>query len=155
MIEKFNFAQTICYMPKTRKPDNDFKAKAFWILFLSFPVVLALVLRIADSVSQERQRREWENRQPGKSYYELMTPEERHRLGLDRLQRDQPVFIPPADARERIHKVLLEGSEENRLIEKLSKEDYKDFYDYYDGPEGNLSHIDFHDIEDYFGGSND
>lgn len=43
----------------------------------------------------------------------------------------------------------------NRIIDEMSKGDYKDYYDYHDGPEGNLGSVDYHDIEDYFGGEDD
>ena len=52
-------------------------------------------------------------------------------------------------------KALREGSKENRLIDKFDREDYKDYYEYHDGPEGNIGDVDYHEIEDYFGGERD
>lgn len=64
-------------------------------------------------------------------------------------------YTPPADGAERFRRTLREGSKENRLIEKFDRGDYKDYYEYHDGPEGNIGDVDYHEIEDYFGGERD
>ncbi len=41
-------------------------------------------------------------------------------------------------------------SEENKLIEEFSKEDYYDIVDYYGGLDGEFSDVDYNEIRDYF-----
>lgn len=41
-------------------------------------------------------------------------------------------------------------SEENKLIDKLSGEDYYDYSDYNDGLDGVHSYIDYNEVRDYF-----
>ena len=42
------------------------------------------------------------------------------------------------------------NSEENRMIDNLSDEDYYDYSDYYDGLDGEHSDIDYNEVRDYF-----
>lgn len=41
-------------------------------------------------------------------------------------------------------------SEENKVIDKLSREDYYDYSDYYDDLDGEHSDIDYNEMRDYF-----
>lgn len=41
-------------------------------------------------------------------------------------------------------------SEENKMIDKLSREDYYEYSDYYDGLDGEHSDIDYNEVRDYF-----
>ena len=84
-----------------------------------------------------------------------LTPEERHRFGLDRAPGGPSDYVAPPDAGKRVLRVYGEGTKENWLMEKFSRGDYKDFYDYYDGAEGNIGDVDFDEIGDYFGGGKD
>ena len=137
-------------------PDRPmtFKEKAIIGLIIGIPLWLTIILSVIGNIDEKRTREKFSNR-PQKTWYEVLTPEERHKYGLDRMPTEDVTFTPRPDASERFERVLREGSKENKLIEKINKGDYKDYYDYHDGPEGNMGDIDYHDIEDYFGGGHD
>lgn len=130
------------------------KEKLLVALVLGIPVFLAIIINAIGDIDQRRTQERLNNR-PKQTYRDILTPEERKKYGFDKPLPGESTFVPLPDARERFQRGLREGSKENELIDKLSKGDYKDFYDYHDGPEGNLGGIDYHEIEDYFGGEND
>lgn len=132
----------------------NLKEKAIIGLIIGIPLWLTIILSIIGNVDEKRTREKLSKR-PQKTWYEILTPEERHKYGFDRMPAEDVTFTPRPDASERFQRALREGSKENKMIDKLSTGDYKDYYDYHDGPEGNMGDIDYHDIEDYFGGGND
>ena len=142
------------FFDEINKPMN-FKDKVVIGLFvIGIPLLLTIILSIVGDIDQKRTQERLSNK-PQTTWYDVMTPEERHRYGLDRMPAGDASYTPASDASERFQRVLKEGNKENQLIDKLSSGDYKDYYDYYDGPEGENGDVDFHDIEDYFGGSRD
>lgn len=131
------------------------KDKLIAVAILGIPLWLTIILSVIGDIDA-RKTRERLNSRPKTTWYEVLTPEERHKFGLDRMPGEsKSTYTPPPDIKERFQKALREGSRENELIEKFSRGDYKDFYDYYDGAEGNIGDVDFDDISDYFGGGND
>ena len=123
---------------KKRIEDDDEPKLKDWVKFLlvaGIPLWIILFFWISGSIDIKREERERANR-PKVTWKELMTPEEIHEKGLDRLNDEPSTYKAPADIHERIQSVLKEGSREDRLINELSDVDYHDVLDYLGGPEG-------------------
>jgi hypothetical protein len=99
--------------------------------FLSIPVLTCIAACIISGWMEEL---EWEHPAP---------PEPRTDMRYDYRPAVQTTKQPPRT-------VMQFQSEENKLIEEFSKEDYYDIVDYYGGLDGEFSDVDYNEIRDYF-----
>ncbi|MBQ0080766.1 MAG: hypothetical protein KBS95_04385 [Alistipes sp.] len=119
-----------------------------FILLFGFISWIIFGISTCSSSNEGTGHRHYPSVEEREDYQEYLRQVEERKKTLDS-------YTPPADGAERFRRTLREGSKENRLIEKFDRGDYKDYYEYHDGPEGNIGDVDYHEIEDYFGGGRD
>ena len=119
------------------------------VLIISFILLIVFCIQTCNSSNGDTGYRHY----PSVDDYTEM--HEYYRQRNEEGRRTIESYTPPADGAERFRRTLREGNKENRLIEKFDRGDYKDYYEYHDGPEGNIGDVDYHEIEDYFGGERD
>ena len=96
-------------------------------------VIAFIVIMIIDCVDEKRANsRPKENR----TWYDVMTPEERHQTGLDRKIEGPGDWTPPADVKERARKFIENGGNADPALDAIQDGDYHDLLDQNGGPEG-------------------
>lgn len=96
-------------------------------------VIAFIVIMIIDCVDEKRA-----NSQPKdtRTWYDVMTPEERHQTGLDRKIEGPGNWTPPADVKERARKFIENGGNADPALDAIQDGDYHDLLDQNGGPEG-------------------
>lgn len=126
---RYKWFHDLFFEPSDRWEDyqKDIMRKVLYFL-IGFAVVCALLVIFTQEEPQPvRDQRPWK---------EILTPEQRgHR-------EPSSVSAP--------RRMQQSGSKENKLINKLDKEDFNSYSDYHDGLDGEHSDIDHNEVSDYF-----
>lgn len=117
-----------CFQSKPwyRKANN-------WAWIITGLSVLAIILiTVNEGILIKKEREHPKSR---KTYKDILTPEEQHRLGLDRPFED-PDWTPPADVKERVRKFLEEGGAKDEFLDKMDEVDFYDILDQFGDYDG-------------------
>lgn len=124
-------------MPKAKNTPQQkpwYKNSNNWAWIVSGLCVLGLIIiMVLESVEDKRAKaRPKDNR----TWYDVMTPEERHKTGLDRTIDGPGDWTPPADVKERAREFIEKGGNADPALDAIQDGDYHDLLDQNGGPEG-------------------
>lgn len=113
------------------------------LLIVVSPLVLTILIMLIGEADQRATQRRLENR-PAITWREILTPEEREKLGLDQLEG--------TDQRTETNrkKAIPDHGKRRKGETAFEEDDFYDILDYNGGLDGEYSDIDYHDIEDYY-----
>ncbi len=103
-----------------------------WIV-TGLTLLISFILLSVDSEDEKRSKGGPKEKQ---TWYDVMTPEERHQTGLDRKIEGSGDWTPPADVRERVRKFIENGGNADPAIDAIQDGDYHDLLDQMGGEEG-------------------
>lgn len=124
-------------MPKaknTPQPKPWYKNSNNWAWIVTGLCVLAFIVMMAIDGAEEKRTKA--KPKEHRTWYDAMTPEERHQTGLDRTIDGPSDWTPPADVRERTRKFIEEGGNADPALDAIQDGDYHDLLDQNGGPEG-------------------
>lgn len=124
-------------MPKTNstpQPKPWYKNSNNWAWIVTGVCVLAFIVIMAINGAAEKRAKAQpkENR----TWYDVMTPEQRHQTGLDRKIEGAGDWTPPADVKERTREFIEKGGNADPAGDAIQDGDYHDLLDQNGGPEG-------------------
>ena len=111
-------------------------------LIVLSPLILTIIFSIIGDIDARKTQERLNNR-PTTTWREILTPEERKKMGLDRYD-EMKQNLKSGNTRQFTRKDI--GSSKSGT--DFDKEDYYDIVDYYDGLDGDFSDIDYNDITD-------
>lgn len=111
-------------------------------LIVLSPLILTIIFSIIGDIDARKTQERLNNR-PTTTWREILTPEERKKMGLDRYD-EMEQNLKSGNTRQFTRKDI--GSSKSGT--DFDKEDYYDILDYYDGLDGEFSDIDYNDITD-------
>lgn len=111
-------------------------------LIVLSPLILTIIFSIIGDIDARKTQERLNNR-PITTWREILTPEERKKMGLDRYD-EMEQNLKSGNTRQFTRKDI--GSSKSGT--DFDKEDYYDIVDYYDGLDGDFSDIDYNDITD-------
>lgn len=115
------------------------------LLIVLSPAILSAIFTITGEADQRATQRRLENR-PNITWREILTPEQRKKMGYDSF--DEMEYGRQSNQRRN---VTLDPGRASKGKTDFDKEDFYDIVDYNGGLDGEYSHIDYHDLEDYYG----
>ena len=124
-------------MPKaqnTPQPKPWYKNSNNWAWIVTGLCVLAFIVMMAIDGAEEKRAKA--KPKEHRTWYDAMTPEERHQTGLDRTIDGPGDWTPPADVKERARKFIEEGGNADPALDAIQDGDYHDLLDQNGGPEG-------------------
>jgi hypothetical protein len=124
-------------MPKaknTPQPKPWYKNSNNWAWIVSGLCVLGLIIiMILESVEDNRAKsRPKDNR----TWYDVMTPEERHKAGLDRKIDGPGDWKPDPNGAQKFREFIEKGGNADPALDAIQDGDYHDLLDQNGGPEG-------------------
>ena len=122
--------------------DKMSKENIILVLIILSPLILTIIFSIIGDIDA-RKTQERLNNHPTTTWREILTPEERKKMGLDRYD-EMEQNLKSGNTRQFTRKDI--GSSKSGT--DFDKEDYYDIVDYYDGLDGDFSDIDYNDITD-------
>ena len=111
-------------------------------LILLLPLILTIIFSIIGDIDARKAQERLNNR-PTTTWRDLLTPEERKKMGLDRYD-EMEQNLKSGSTRQFTRKYF--GSSKSGT--DFDKEDYYDIVDYHGGLDGDFSDIDYNDITD-------
>lgn len=115
------------------------------LLIVLSPAILSAIFTITGEADQRATQRRLENR-PNITWREILTPEQRKKMGYDSF--DEMEYGRQSNQRRN---VTLDPGRASKGKTDFDKEDFYDIVDYNGGLDGEYSHVDYHDLEDYYG----
>lgn len=98
--------------------------------------VFILACIIVNIVTDLQEKRAKNNRPQPRRWYEVMTPEERHSVGLDKTLGDPNDWKPDPEGAQRFKDYIQKGGNADPLIDRLNDVDFYDIIDQMGGEEG-------------------
>ena len=111
-------------------------------LILLLPLILTIIFSIIGDIDARKTQDRLNNR-PTTTWRDILTPEERKKMGLDRYD-EMEENLKSGSTRQYTRKQFDSG----KSGIDFDKEDYYDIVDYYGGLDGDFSDIDYNDITD-------
>lgn len=122
--------------------DKMSKENIILVLIILSPLILTIIFSIIGDIDARKTQERLNNR-PTTTWRDILTPEERKKMGLDRYE-EMEQNLKSGSTRQFTRKNI--GSSKSGI--DFDKEDYYDIVDYYDGLDGDFSDIDYNDITD-------
>ena len=122
--------------------DKMSKENIILVLIILSPLILTIIFSIIGDIDA-RKTQEHLNNRPTTTWRDILTPEERKKMGLDRYD-EMEHNLKSGSTRQFTRKKFDSG----KSGVDFDKEDYYDIVDYYDGLDGDFSDIDYNDITD-------
>ena len=122
--------------------DKMSKENIIVALIVLSPLILTIIFSIIGDIDARKTQERLNNR-PTTTWRDILTPEERKKMGLDRYE-EMEQNLKSGSTRQFTRKNI--GSNKSGI--DFDKEDYYDIVDYYDGLDGDFSDIDYNDITD-------
>lgn len=118
----------------TPQPKPWYKNINIWAWIITGLCVLSVIIVMAiDSAEEKRAKAKPKD---NRTWYDIMTPEERHKAGLDRKIEGPGEWTPPTDVRKRARKFIENGGNADPALDAIQDGDYHDLLDQNGGPEG-------------------
>ena len=122
--------------------DKMSKENIILVLIILSPLILTIIFSIIGDIDARKTQERLNNR-PTTTWRDILTPEERKKMGLDRY--DEMEQNLKSGSTRQFTRMKFDSSKSGV---DFDKEDYYDIVDYYGGLDGDFSDIDYNDITD-------
>lgn len=124
-------------MPKVNNIPQEkpwYRRSSSWAWIVTGVLVLAVI--VTQIMADKAEERAKANRPKPRSYKEIFTPEEQHKLGLDLKMDDSDIKKPDPNAAKRVREFIEKGGNADPALDAIQDGDYHDLLDQNGGPEG-------------------
>lgn len=111
-----------------------YKKPIAWAWIVVGALFLALIIIMTVQDAQEKKANA--NRRPPRPWSEVMTPEERHQTGLDKVIDEHPQVKVDPNGAQRFKEFIDNGGNADPALDHLNDVDYYDIIDQMGGEEG-------------------
>lgn len=111
-----------------------YKRSSTWAWITSGAMILAVVIVMVVEDAQEKKAKA--NKGPLRPWTEVLTPEEKHQFGLDKVIDEHPQVKVDPNGAQRFKEFIEKGGNADPALDHLNDVDYYDIIDQLGGEEG-------------------
>ena len=111
-----------------------YKKPSTWAWVFTGVMILAVIIAMAVQDAQEKKAKA--NKNPLRPWTEVLTPEERHQFGLDKVIDEHPQVKVDPNGAQRFKEFIENGGNADPALDHLNDVDYYDIIDQMGGEEG-------------------
>ena len=111
-----------------------YKRSSTWAWIVTAAMILTVIIVMAVEDAQEKRAKA--NKKPLRPWSVVMTPEERHKTGLDRVIDEHPQVKVDPNGAQRFKEFIENGGNADPTLDHLNDVDYYDIIDQLGGEEG-------------------
>lgn len=114
--------------------DTLHNKRTLWACIFTGALILALIIVMSVQDAQEKKAKA--NKKPLRPWSEVLTPEERHQFGLDKVVDEHPQVKVDPNGAQRFKEFIEKGGNADPALDHLNDVDYYDIIDQLGGEEG-------------------